>query len=397
MPVSAGLGLYGLVNLLTRGALALVGLYAARDLGLSAAAAAALVATSVLAMRFGRVLVAPWVSHRPRPALASGFLLVALGLGALAAAGWVRALAWPAVLCLGVGYGVVVLVIKVALVARDDRRLRTLGLLAIALNVAAALGPAVFGLLFDHVGGRAVMAGGGLVAAAAAVVTLTRPGIGDMVPGAAGAAFVWRDLRWAGHRAVLGPLLVIVVGFVLYAQLATALPILTARAASPSAIGVVFVLNAVVVMAAQHPLTTLAARHASVAKAAPPVGLASFAAGFAVLAASAELGPILWATLLFSMGECLLLPFVEEHLSRVLEGVAGLAAVFTLTAAAMGAGETLGALVGVRAALADAATLTSFLQGLALLSIVSAGAAVLVRRISDGSVQPRHGTERENT
>lgn len=361
--------LYGTVNVVLRGGLAVLGIIGAHDLGWSAGTTAALVAYATLAMRFGRVLIAPFMS--------GGSVRTATALGMVAASGGflllthadVEALAWLGVSLLGVGYGAVVLSIKVAMVRdRPRRALAGLGLLAIALNVGAAVGPLLSGLVQASYGGRvdfALLAG---ISLAGAAVALLLPSDRATAQARLDAASV----RLLLDRRVLYLVALLAVAFCFYAQLYATLPLLVhARADSDAILGGVFALNAVVVIGLQMPVSALAARHEPVARYGPALGLGVFAVSFVILARTDTVRGLLLATAVASAAECLLLPLIEAELAQRL-GPQALTAAFTLSAIGMGVGESAGSYAGVRFALAGAPSTETFLLVLAAASCCAA-------------------------
>lgn len=354
--------LYGAVNLVLRGGLAVLGIVGAHDLGWSAGATAALVAYATLAMRFGRIAIAPFlkggsvrsVSALSMTAVGAGFLLLAHAR--------VQALAWVALTLLGVGYGAVVLSLKVALVKDRPREVfRGLGLLATALNVGAAVGPLVSGVVQAALGGRPNFLLLGALSLAGAALACALPAERGLAPARLDRA----SLRLLLDRRVLYLVGLLAVAFCFYAQLYATLPLLVhERTGSDGLLGAVFVLNAAVVIALQMPVTALAERHAAVRRYGSAAGLGIFALSFLILAAADTVWALLLATAVASVAECLLLPLIEAELSDRL-GAQALTAAFTLSAVGMGVGESAGSYAGVRFSLAGGATSLSFLLVLA--------------------------------
>lgn len=383
IPASArsGLILYLATNVLTRGALGTLGIVAAGDIGLSPAATGALVATGVLAMRFGRLFVAPFSHAGTRTTVVIGNLLSALGLLGLAAGPTFPAAAWCGVVVLGIGYGAVVLAIKVQLVGETNSpaaRLDVLSQLAIALNLGAAIGPTAAGLSLDQVGStRSFVAAATLAAASAGLAGLMTPQ--DFAPSD---RFKLAALRRAGDPAVAVALVSVALAFAFYAQLANVLPIVVSSSIGVAYVGLVFVTNAVIVVIAQVPLSRLIGRSPTMERHAGPIGMILFAVGFAALAISTDIGGLSISIIAISLAECLVLPFVERELAERLRDD-GLVVAFTLSAAAMGIGETVGSLVGVQAALSSSGAFSSLMLALSIGAVVSALAvSVLILRHS---------------
>ncbi|MGW6704019.1 MFS transporter [Streptomyces sp. NPDC054956] len=377
---AASVALFGAVNLFVRGGLAVLGIIGAHDLGWSPALTALLVAYATLAMRFGRIAVAPLlgrgsvrtVTMTSMAAVGAGFLLLA--------ASPTPGAAWVALTLLGVGYGAVVLSIKVALVNDRPREVfRGLGLLATALNVGAALGPLLSGVLQAALGGRPnfLVLGCGSLACAA---------LAGLLPGGSARSEVRLDrasLKLLIDRRVLALVALLAVAFCFYAQLYATFPLLLHdRTGSDGLLGAVFALNAVVVIALQLPVTALADRSEAVRRYGSGAGLAIFALSFLVLALWDSLGGVLAATVLASVAECLLLPLIEAELAERL-GPRALTAAFTLSAVGMGLGESIGSYAGVRFTLAPGSSAVTFLLVLALASALAG--------LCDGALAHRRG------
>ncbi|KZC95647.1 MULTISPECIES: MFS transporter [Clavibacter] len=386
-PPARELGLYFATNVITRGVLAVLGLIAADGLGLGPTATAALVGTGVLSMRFGRLFVAPLSRCGSRATVVVGHALSGVGLLLLAAGERVAASAWVGVVILGVGYGAVVLAIKVDLVGRaegTDDRLRILTWLSMALNLAAALGPSAAGLLLAGPGTGTAL----LVAAAAAFACAAVACWLPVAPIGPTERFRWSALRRAAEPDVAVALVSLVVAFAMYAQLASVLPLVVGSTIGVAWVGAVFAGNAVIVLAAQMPVARLSRRFPSLARQSGPLGTLLFATGFGVLAVSTHVAAIAACVVLVSLAECLVLPFVERDLAERLSST-GLAAVFTLTAAAMGVGETAGSVLGVHAALGTAGSLPRFMAGLAVVGVV---AALVLASVIRHRTTPREGS-----
>jgi hypothetical protein len=183
-------------------------------------------------------------------------------------------------------------------------------------------------------------------------------------------------------------------GFFLYAQLSSTLPVHVARSSGPALIGLVFTLNALIVIGLQVPVTIFTERSPGSDRHAVPTGLFLYGAGFAILAISSELPAVLACVFVVSIAECLLLPYVERDLAQRLHG-RGLAAAFSLSAAAMGLGETLGATVGVSAALQPSDRLASLMFILAVVGICFALVVEITSRWNSPRKHNNHQTKEE--
>jgi len=380
-------GLYFATNVLTRGVLAVLGIIAARSLDFGATATAMLVGAGVLSMRFGRLFVAPMSRYGSRTTAAAGHTLSAAGFLLLACGQVVPALAWVGVVVFGVGYGAVVLGIKVYLVGRAEdarERLGALAWLAVALNLGAALGPIAAGLLLAGPGptGALLLAAVGALLSAALTLRMpsTRVDATDR--------FRWSALRRATEPDIAVSLVSLVIAFAMYAQLASVLPLHVESSIGVAWVGLVFAGNAILVVAAQLPITRLSRRFPWVDRYSGPIGTVLFATGFAALAASTHVATLVICVVMVSLAECLVLPFVERDLADRLS-TAGLAAAFTLSAAAMGVGETLGSVVGVRATLSSSAAFTHLMTSLA---VIGAVASLLLTVVIRYRINHREGT-----
>jgi MFS transporter, DHA1 family, multidrug resistance protein len=396
MPVFAvsGTALYALANIVCRGTMAILGIIAAETLGFSVSKAAMIVGFGVLAMRFGRIAVVPLSVFGPQRMVAFGFLFSALGLAGIAAGRCNETLPWVGVALLGIGYGAVVLSIKVALVEAaetEDARLRVLAWLSMGVNLGAAIGPSAAGLLLSSSGARAALIAGAVVCSTAAGVSLL---VSSPLGKADSPQFRWRDLACAFTPGVRFQLLVLMVAFFLYAQLSSTLPVHVARSSGPALIGLVFTLNALIVIVLQVPVTIFTERSPGSDRHAAPAGLFLFGAGFAILAISSELSAVLGCVFLISIAECLLLPYVERDLAQRLQG-RGLAVAFSLSAAAMGLGETLGATVGVSAALQSSNRLASLMIVLAVVGICFALIVEIMSRRDSPKKHNNHPNKQE--
>ncbi|MFF5439041.1 MFS transporter [Streptomyces achromogenes] len=368
---TTAVGVFGAVNVVVRGALAVLGVAGTQDLGWSAGATAALVAYASLTMRFGRVVIAPLLRRGSVRGVSSvAMTAVGAGLLLLAQARSVP-LAWLAVTLLGTGYGAVVLTIKVALVSdRPQQVFRGLGLLATVLNIGAAVGPLLSGALQAALGGRPDFLVLGCLALGGAALSAA------LLPGERGGAEVRLDaasLRLMLKGRILYLVALLAVAFCFYAQLYATFPLLVhARTGSDGLLGVVFAVNAVVVIALQLPVTNLAARNAWVRSHGSAAGLALFALAFLILACTSSVWGVFGATVVASCAECLLLPLIEAELSERL-GTHALTAAFTLSAIGMGLGETAGSYAGVQFTLAGPDEAGAFLT---VLAVGSAAVAV---------------------
>jgi len=357
-------GRWALRGLLTEYVLAFTGYFAlvpvlpvllreVRQLGAVQVGAALVVFT--VAARAGSLLVAPLLHLVSRGTV----LLCAPALTGLSAA--VLALGPPMpVLLLGLataGLGVSVngLVIRVHLAERetgDGRRLRSFALLNVALNLAGAVGPLLGTTLYDPDAPARVL---GTVAALYAVAVLVslpvlrsagRTGIDS------GRRFSFRAYARVVRRSpeLRRLLLVTVLGWALYAQLFSALPLFLFRTVEQRAlIGTVFVLGAVLIVTCQLPVTravTARMERGTPVERVLMAGIALFPCSFLLVGVSGGRLAVLYpAIAVFTLGEILFTPLVDTALARHGESE-GYVAVFAGKQVTVAIGESVGAFLG---------------------------------------------------
>lgn len=388
MSVRLGVILYALVGSCTRGGLAILAVFAAHNLKMSPTAAGTLVAVGMLAMRCGRVAVAPLTNKTPRSALKGGFLLCAAGMGSLAMSITQVSLAWVGVCLLGVGYGLIILVVKISLVnTAGDQKLITLGWLAIALNIGAALGPTLFGIGLSAVGAQMTLFSGAAMSGIGFVLSAKlRFDNEDNAKEGRHAQFRWRSLLVICKPQIAFLVIILAIGSAFYVQFPVALPIAVNNILGPEYIGLIFVINALIAIAAQQPVNRLALRNPTVNKHAGVISLMLFSCGFFSMTKLQGIIGIITCVLLVSVAECLLLPFVEEKLSRAL-GFQRLAVAFSLSALAMGIGEAIGSTAGVRATLSGVQDFEELLTSLSVLAAIAAVMITFAIKLSDQSIK----------
>jgi MFS transporter, DHA1 family, multidrug resistance protein len=357
-------GRWTLRGLLTEYVLAFTGYFALvpvlpvllREVGeLSAVQVGAALVVFTVAARAGSLLVAPLLHLAGR-----GVVLVsAPALTGLSAA--VLALGPPLpllLLCLataGLGVSVNGLVIRVHLAEResgDRRRLRSFALLNVALNLAAAAGPLLGTALYDPDAPGRVL---GTVAALYAGAVL----VGLPVLRASGGAAIESGRRFS-PRAYAGVLrrspelrrllLVTVLGWALYAQLFSALPLYLFRTVPQRAlIGTVYLLGAVLIVGCQLPVTRVVTRRIEAGVPAERVllaGIGLFPCSFLLVGASGgRLAALYPAIAVFTLGEILFTPLVDTALARHGE-TDGFVAVFAGKQVTVAVGESVGAFLG---------------------------------------------------
>ncbi|MFB8200464.1 MFS transporter [Kitasatospora purpeofusca] len=341
---------------------------------------AALVTEAVVSLRLMRIVAGPALSRlRPRTAITVALGLGALAFGALAATDG-HAVVLAAVLpVLGLGFGMNAMALKlVAAAAPDRRRARGFASQAVAVNLGMALGPLGGVALQQRFGTAAFCAAATCVhAVALGLVLLARP------PGEAGATAAdaprvrWRALlREPGLRI---PLALTALGFVLYTQLFATLPLYAKEVLGAGGfLGTVFLVNGVLIIALQLPVTLLAGRLDVRPKALCTAGFGCFAAAFACLGTGRTVAWLFAGVVLVTFAEMLLMPALD-----VLVGSAGPAqhhaAYFSLAALATGLGEAVGSFSGVRVATADGLGAAHLYAALAVVTAVLLAVTTAVR------------------
>ncbi|WP_043477833.1 MFS transporter, partial [Kitasatospora sp. MBT66] len=337
----------------------------------SAGTVAALVTEAVVSLRLMRIVAGPALSRlRPRTAITAALGLGALAFGALAATDG-HAVVLAAVLpVLGLGFGMNAMALKlVAAAAPDRRRARGFASQAVAVNLGMALGPLGGVALQQRFGTAAFCAAAACVhAVALGLVLLARP------PGESGATAAdtprvrWRAvLREPGLRI---PLALTALGFVLYTQLFATLPLYAKEVLGVGgSLGTVFLVNGVLIIALQLPVTLLAGRLEVRPRTLCAVGFGCFAAAFACLGTGRSVAWLFAGVVLVTFAEMLLMPALD-----VLVGSAGPAqhhaAHFSLAALATGLGEAVGSFSGVRVATADGLGAARLYAALAVVTAV---------------------------
>ncbi|MFJ4095106.1 MFS transporter [Kitasatospora sp. NPDC089913] len=330
---------------------------------------AALVTEAVVSLRLMRILAGPALGRlRPRTAITAALGLGALAFGALAATGGSAVVLAAVLPVLGLGFGMNAMALKlIAAAAPDRRRARGFASQAVAVNLGMALGP---------LGGVALQQRFGTAAfcAAAACVHVVALGLVMLAgpPGeAAGAAVGAGRTRWKALLREPGPrmpLALTALGFVLYTQLFATLPLYAKEVlGAGGSLGTVFLVNGVLIIALQLPVTLLSGRLGVRPTTLCAVGFGCFAAAFACLGAGRTVAWLFAGVVLVTFAEMLLMPALD-----VLVGSAGparhRAAHFSLAALATGLGEAVGSFSGVRVATADGLGTARLYTALAVLT-----------------------------
>ncbi|MGW8328558.1 MFS transporter [Streptomyces sp. NPDC055897] len=329
-----------------------LGLWLVDTQGLSGGSSGLVVGSSILANRAGAVLLIPLI-HR-------------LGLKSSVVAGYVGAVAVFTVLGAGLSLPVVGWLVLAALVGLflamattamkasvaalpADQRLRGFSYLNMAINAGSAVGPVIGGQLLHWHASRLPLAAAVLHLVALASV-LALPGTWQRserpLPAAAGSG-----RRWRVQRPFVVFSLLACGTYVAYAQAADVLPAYLGDTVDARDLGLVFTLNAVMVVALQVPMSWLSRRVLD----APRGGFGIlWAAACAVLAVSVllfalgrsmGLGLVLVAMALFTLSELVWSPLYDARVSER-RGTLSLPAAYALAGVATGAAESAGAWLG---------------------------------------------------
>ncbi|MFB7447678.1 MFS transporter [Streptomyces sp. NPDC056194] len=332
--------------------LAVLPLHLTQGLHLGAGAVAALVTEGVVCLRLMRVVAGPALS-RLRPATA---IRIALALGAAAFGGLAATDGHPVALAaalpvVGLGFGMNAMALKlIAAAAPTEARAKGFAAQAVAVNLGMALGPLAGVAVQQRFGMAAFCLAAACAQLVALCVTVAIHPRGADGPGATAVPMRAQLTRLVQDRAVRLPLALTALGFVLYTQLFATLPLYAREVlGSGTALGTVFLVNGLLIITLQLPLTLLAGRLGL-----PPVtlcllGFGCFAAAFACLGVERSAVGLFTGVVLVTFAEMLLMPSLD-----VLVGAAGPqerhAVYFSLAAIATGLGEAAGSFTGVRLA-----------------------------------------------
>ena len=333
------------------------------------------------AFRLTRFFTAALVSRlSPRQAVVGSMLLGAAGYAGIAFT------SDPALLVVflplvGAGYGSNELVVK-SLAAETQERSRLLRYATIntGLNVAAAVGPLIGNTVFLHWEPRGVFVVAAAAFAVAAIAALRLPNGRPTGVRTVRATRTMLDLL--REPLVRHVLLLIALGFLLYAQLFATLPLAAhSLLDAPEVLGGYFVLNAILAGVGQVPINRLAQRLGAEPNTLVRMSYGCFGAGFALLWLFPRWEVGYASVALWTLGEILLGPAVDTLLAGAVPAGLRILA-FTLAAGAMALGEGLGALTAIPLAgyLADEGRFADLYFALLVLAGVSVGAAFLSQR-----------------
>ncbi|MBB5932477.1 MFS transporter [Streptomyces echinatus] len=329
-----------------------LGLWLVDAQGLSGGSAGLVVGSSILANRAGAVLLIPLI-HRLglKASVVTGYtgavaVFAVLGTGpALVVAGWLVLAA-----LVGLFLAMATTAMKALVAALPaDQRLRGFSYLNMAVNAGSAVGPVIGGqLLHWHASWLPLSAAVLHLVALAAVPALpgTRGRSERALPAAEGSG----GRRLVRRRFVVFSLLACGT-WVAYAQAVDVLPAYLGDTVDARDLGLVFTLNAVMVVALQVPVSWLSGRVLD----APRGGFGIlWAAAGTVLAVSVllfalgrsiGLGVVVVAMALFTLSELVWSPLYDAQVSER-RGALSLPAAYALAGVASGAAESVGAWLG---------------------------------------------------
>jgi MFS transporter, DHA1 family, multidrug resistance protein len=325
-------------------------LYLTKELGLSVVDVSTALAVRLWTQR-GLSIVGGMLADRwgTRNVMVLGLLLRFLGhLGLAYSREFDSVLLWTALL--GVGASLFTPAGKAALVrcATLHDRLLVFSMRNTAINVGVAIGPPL-GLLAGSYSYRVALLTAAALFVVFAILTLFVVDAGEAPDGVRKT-----DLRGLGllavDRRVIALAGVTVLFYALHAQLELTMPLFAGAQFSDTTAGLIFVVNAVTVVAFQLPLSARMERVGP--ELALSVGIATVGAGFLILAGSGGTPLFLTGVFVFTLGEIIVAPRLDDEVVR-LAPPSTLGASFGLltVAGAIGgsAGTYVGALLWMRA------------------------------------------------
>lgn len=291
-------------------------------------------------------------------ALLTGLLLSAVGFSSASLAFE----PWQVLLCLsaaGVGISIHAVIARsliAALATEREANLRAFSLINVAANVAAAAGPLLAGAMLSLSSHPPILlvAGGCYVFSATVILATLRLPPARQPARPRSRTFplrtymrLFRDDEFRRLSAFN------FVGWLMYAQLFSALPIyLFARIENPALVGTFFVVNGVLIIGLQMPVSRVTARFVSDASASSrrvplmlTAGILCFAASFLVIAAGAPVWTLYLAVALFTVGEMVFMPLSDSAFSWI-SGLDQTVVVFTGKRITTAIGEALGVFCG---------------------------------------------------
>ncbi|MEU6669202.1 MFS transporter [Streptomyces sp. NPDC046727] len=331
-----------------------LGLWLMDDRGLSGASAGLVVGASILANRAGGVLLVPLI-HRLglKASVGVGYLGAVVVFGVLGAGPRLPTYGWLVLAALvGLFLAMATTAMKAQVAAFPaDQRLRGFSYLNMAVNAGSAVGPVIGGQLLEWRADRLPLSAALLDLVALAVVPAL-PGEWRASGHSGGGARTGGtgSRRLPGRRFVAFTLLVCGT-WVAYAQVFDVLPAYLGDAVGTRELGLVFTLNAVLVVALQVPVTALSRRLLDRPRAGfGPLCLAANAVlGLAVVlfafGRSAGLGLVLAAMVLFTLSELVWSPLYDTQVGER-RGRLSTTAAYALAGVAWGTAESVGAWLG---------------------------------------------------
>ncbi|WP_367139343.1 MULTISPECIES: MFS transporter [Streptomyces] len=337
-----------------------LGLWLVNSRGLTGADAGLVVGAAILANRAGGVLLVPLI-HRLglKASVGAGYLGAAVAFAVLGAGLRLPAYGWLVLAALaGLSLAMATTAMKAQVAAfPPDQRLRGFSYLNMAVNAGSAVGPVIGGALLEWHAGWLPLA--------AAVLDLVALAAVPALPGAWRASEPARQAaaddgdgvgkkgrgRWLPQRPFVAFSLLVCGTWVAYAQVFDVLPAYLGDAISTRDLGLVFTLNAVLVVALQVPVSALSRRVLSRPHAG--FGLLCTAANVILAAAvllfafgrTGGLGLILAAMVLFTLSELVWSPLYDAQVSER-RGKLSTTAAYALAGVAWGAAESAGAWLG---------------------------------------------------
>jgi len=357
-----------------------------------AVAGLALLAFSVSA-RAGSIVLSRWLDGQP------GIRMLAIAnvlTGTCFLATAAVSMALPLILLLaagGTGVSVNGLIVRSVVAQRatgSRSRVTAFAKLNVMLNLAAAIGPIIGTTLFDAAAPwrlMVVLAGGYYVAAVFALTAVSSKDSG-LNPGAKRFSLprYWAALRSSAFLRQL--MAASTVGWVLYAQLYSALPLyLFSVIGSRLQVATYFTMGAILIVLLQVPVsklvTALLARGADLSTMLC-AGVSLFAIAFSVLAlAHGNEAVIYGAVAIFTLGEMLFAPSVDTaFMAAAEESAISFVATYTGKQFTLAVGEGLGAFVGggLFVYVKDAYSPSAYWASCAALGVLAA-CALSVRRV----------------
>lgn len=366
--------------------MAILSLYFIQSLKLPAAQAGWLMLFTSLSFRLSRIFIAPLVSRLPvRQATFLALFLAALGYVGMA---FVRIpiLIMPVLLVVGIGHGTNTLLVKVMAAnagsqkkTEDETKKNKSPFLRYAslttgINISAAVGSFVGSTLLYRTSASGVFLMAAIVYTLAGLIAMWIP---SQEAGAMQAPDWGKGLKLSlGMPALRRAMLFGFFGWFMYTQSYASLPLFISDAVHrPDLLGTVFVVNAVLVVVAQLPISHLIMRLRIPTSQIVVLAFLTFGLGFALLWLFPAWQTVYIAVVFWTLAEILIMPALD---TLVAEGAPKdyKQTAFTVNSVAVGLGEGIGNFAGV--SIAGFFLVTGGLQNLYLLLAASAILAVVL-------------------